>query len=184
MTTKPASRGATLSLVDTNEGSPGKNDPPGCDGRGVSSDLGITVESTTGVPRGSFRRRFCRSELFRKQYAIWPAYRLPHRREIRRADVLRRYHRARRRFSSQCGNFPVFSTSADLMAEICPDAWLINYVNPSAVMGIGLMRHSRVIEELSHLCTRTTCRQIRELRRPAHADRRGSDQLHGTDRRV
>lgn len=28
--------------------------------------------------------------------------------------------------------------------EICPDAWLINYVNPSAVIGIAFMRHLRV----------------------------------------
>lgn len=40
--------------------------------------------------------------------------------------------------------FPRILEIADAMAEICPDAWLINYVNPSAVMGIGLMRHSRV----------------------------------------
>lgn len=40
--------------------------------------------------------------------------------------------------------FPRILDIADAMAEICPDAWLINYVNPSAVMGIGLMRHSRV----------------------------------------
>ncbi len=31
---------------------------------------------------------------------------------------------------------------AAAVEEHCPDAWLINYVNPSAVMGIGLMRHS------------------------------------------
>jgi len=40
--------------------------------------------------------------------------------------------------------FPRILEIADAMAELCPDAWLINYVNPSAVMGIGLMRHSRV----------------------------------------
>lgn len=28
--------------------------------------------------------------------------------------------------------------------ELCPDAWLINYVNPSAIMGIALMRHAKV----------------------------------------
>lgn len=26
--------------------------------------------------------------------------------------------------------------------QACPDAWLVNYVNPSAIMGIALMRHS------------------------------------------
>lgn len=40
--------------------------------------------------------------------------------------------------------FPRILEIADAMADLCPDAWLINYVNPSAVMGIGLMRHSRV----------------------------------------
>ncbi len=40
--------------------------------------------------------------------------------------------------------FPRILEIADSMAELCPDAWIINYVNPSAVMGIGLMRHSRV----------------------------------------
>lgn len=40
--------------------------------------------------------------------------------------------------------FPRILEIAEAMAELCPDAWLINYVNPSAVMGIGLMRHSRV----------------------------------------
>lgn len=40
--------------------------------------------------------------------------------------------------------FPMILEIAEAAADICPDAWLINYVNPSAVMGIGLMRHSRV----------------------------------------
>jgi len=28
--------------------------------------------------------------------------------------------------------------------KVCPDAWVINYVNPSSVMGIGVMRHANV----------------------------------------
>lgn len=28
--------------------------------------------------------------------------------------------------------------------SVCPDAWVINYINPSSVMGIGLFRHSKV----------------------------------------
>ncbi len=28
--------------------------------------------------------------------------------------------------------------------RVCPEAWVVNYVNPSAVMGIGVMRHSNV----------------------------------------
>ncbi len=40
--------------------------------------------------------------------------------------------------------FPRIMEIAEAMADRCPDAWLINYVNPSAVMGIGLMRHTRV----------------------------------------
>lgn len=39
--------------------------------------------------------------------------------------------------------FPLVLEVAHAVEEICPDAWLINYVNPSAIMGIGLMRHSR-----------------------------------------
>lgn len=30
---------------------------------------------------------------------------------------------------------------AKAVEELCPDAWLINYVNPSAIFGIALMRH-------------------------------------------
>lgn len=40
--------------------------------------------------------------------------------------------------------FPVALEVARAMEEACPDAWLINYVNPSAILGIGLMRHARV----------------------------------------
>ncbi|MGJ3242465.1 MAG: glycoside hydrolase family 4 [Opitutales bacterium] len=32
---------------------------------------------------------------------------------------------------------------ADAVAEICPDAWLINYINPSAVNGIALQLHGK-----------------------------------------
>ena len=39
--------------------------------------------------------------------------------------------------------FPTILEVARAVESICPNAWLINYVNPSAVMGIGLMRHSR-----------------------------------------
>jgi len=39
--------------------------------------------------------------------------------------------------------FPLVLEIARAMETQCPDAWLINYVNPSAVMGIGLMRHSK-----------------------------------------
>ncbi|HSI85530.1 MAG TPA: hypothetical protein VK970_17240 [Candidatus Methylacidiphilales bacterium] len=28
--------------------------------------------------------------------------------------------------------------------KICPDAWVINYINPSAIMGIGVMKYSKV----------------------------------------
>lgn len=40
--------------------------------------------------------------------------------------------------------FPAILDIAHTMEELCPDAWLINYVNPAATMGIGLMRHSRI----------------------------------------
>jgi len=39
--------------------------------------------------------------------------------------------------------FPAILEIAHAVEELCPDAWLINYVNPSATMGIGLMRHSK-----------------------------------------
>jgi alpha-galactosidase/6-phospho-beta-glucosidase family protein len=39
--------------------------------------------------------------------------------------------------------FPKILEMAHAVEELCPDAWLINYVNPSAIMGIGLMRHSK-----------------------------------------
>lgn len=39
--------------------------------------------------------------------------------------------------------FPHILEITRAVEEICPDAWLINYVNPSAIMGIGLMRHSK-----------------------------------------
>lgn len=39
--------------------------------------------------------------------------------------------------------FPAILEIARTVEEICPQAWVINYVNPSATMGIGLMRHSR-----------------------------------------
>ncbi len=37
---------------------------------------------------------------------------------------------------------PVIMDCVSDIAEICPDAWVINYVNPSAVNGIALMRHA------------------------------------------
>ncbi|GHC03107.1 glycoside hydrolase family 4 [Cerasicoccus arenae] len=39
--------------------------------------------------------------------------------------------------------FPAILEIAHAVEELCPNAWLINYINPSAVMGIGLMRHSK-----------------------------------------
>lgn len=38
--------------------------------------------------------------------------------------------------------YPVILDCAKDIEEICPDAWVINYINPSAVHGIGLMRHA------------------------------------------
>lgn len=35
----------------------------------------------------------------------------------------------------------ILEIAADV-ERLCPDAWLVNYVNPSAIMGIALMRHS------------------------------------------
>ncbi len=40
--------------------------------------------------------------------------------------------------------FPKILEICHEIEKICPDAWVINYVNPSAIMGIGVMRHSKV----------------------------------------
>jgi alpha-galactosidase/6-phospho-beta-glucosidase family protein len=40
-------------------------------------------------------------------------------------------------------DFPKILEVARTVETVCPDAWLINYINPSAIMGIGLMRHSK-----------------------------------------
>lgn len=39
--------------------------------------------------------------------------------------------------------FPRILEIARTVESVCPNAWVINYVNPSATMGIGLMRHSK-----------------------------------------
>ena len=39
---------------------------------------------------------------------------------------------------------PVILEIAKDIERLCPDAWVINYINPTAVNGIGLMRHSKV----------------------------------------
>jgi len=40
--------------------------------------------------------------------------------------------------------FPKILEMAHAVEELAPQAWVINYVNPSAIMGIGLMRYSDV----------------------------------------
>ncbi len=39
---------------------------------------------------------------------------------------------------------PEILRTARLVEELCPQAWVINYINPSTVNGIALMRHTRV----------------------------------------
>lgn len=39
---------------------------------------------------------------------------------------------------------PLILEICQAVESICPEAWVINYVNPSSVMGIGIMRHSKV----------------------------------------
>jgi alpha-galactosidase/6-phospho-beta-glucosidase family protein len=39
---------------------------------------------------------------------------------------------------------PVILDICRAVERICPEAWVVNYVNPSSVMGIGVMRHSNV----------------------------------------
>lgn len=40
--------------------------------------------------------------------------------------------------------FPTVLEVARMVEELAPDAWVINYINPSSVIGIGLARHSKV----------------------------------------
>jgi alpha-galactosidase len=37
--------------------------------------------------------------------------------------------------------YPEIMRACQDVEQLCPDAWLINYINPTAVHGIGLMRH-------------------------------------------
>ncbi|MDP0495120.1 MAG: glycoside hydrolase family 4 [Verrucomicrobiota bacterium JB024] len=39
--------------------------------------------------------------------------------------------------------FPAILEITHVVEELCPEAWVINYVNPAATMGIGLMRHTK-----------------------------------------
>jgi len=39
--------------------------------------------------------------------------------------------------------FPKILQIVHAVEELAPEAWVINYVNPSAIMGMGLMRHSK-----------------------------------------
>ena len=40
---------------------------------------------------------------------------------------------------------------ADDVRRLCPDAWLINFVNPTATLGIGLMRYAPDVKSFA-LC--------------------------------
>jgi alpha-galactosidase len=46
---------------------------------------------------------------------------------------------------------PVILKVARDVKELCPDAWLINYINPTTVNGIGLMRHAPGVKSFA-LC--------------------------------
>jgi len=41
-------------------------------------------------------------------------------------------------------DFPKILEVARAVEELAPDAWVINYINPSAIMGIGLARHTNL----------------------------------------
>jgi alpha-galactosidase/6-phospho-beta-glucosidase family protein len=47
--------------------------------------------------------------------------------------------------------FPKILQCAQDVAELCPDAWVINYINPSSVHGIGLRRYAPEIKSFA-LC--------------------------------
>lgn len=46
---------------------------------------------------------------------------------------------------------PIILQVADDVRELCPDAWVVNYINPTAVNGIGLMRHAPAVKSFA-LC--------------------------------
>ncbi len=46
---------------------------------------------------------------------------------------------------------PVILKVADDVRELCPNAWVINYINPTTVNGIGLMRHASDLKSFA-LC--------------------------------
>lgn len=47
--------------------------------------------------------------------------------------------------------FPVIMQCIDDVRELCPDAWVINYINPTAAHGIGLMRYASDVKSFA-LC--------------------------------
>ncbi|HMP77326.1 MAG TPA: glycoside hydrolase family 4 [Kiritimatiellia bacterium] len=47
--------------------------------------------------------------------------------------------------------FPVILAYTRAIRELCPEAWVINYINPSAAHGIGLQRHAPDLRSLA-LC--------------------------------
>ena len=46
---------------------------------------------------------------------------------------------------------PLILQCADDIRELCPDAWVINYINPSTVNGIAMMRHAADLKSFA-LC--------------------------------
>ena len=47
--------------------------------------------------------------------------------------------------------FPAILECARDVETLCPDAWLINYINPSAIHGIGLRRYAPQVKSFA-LC--------------------------------
>lgn len=50
-----------------------------------------------------------------------------------------------------CREYPQIVAAARDVERLCPDAWIINYINPAAVHGIGLQRHFPKLKSLA-LC--------------------------------
>jgi len=66
-----------------------------------------------------------------------------------------------------CREIPKALAMTKDIEELAPNAWVINFVNPTAVLGIALMRYA------------PNCSQLRHLRRPAPAPLRAEHAQKG-----
>lgn len=135
----PGLRGCTLSLVDIDAGRLEKISKLA---RMVTAPAGVTVESTQ-----DFRQALPGADFVVLSFSDKNSYYRRIECEVGAKYGIRScsgdtigpagiFHTLR--------EFPAILEIAHAVEKICPNAWLINYVNPSATMGIGLMRHAKV----------------------------------------